>query len=52
MLVAAKRGEFKEGRAGVEQTFDAFAHEKFALLFMAFAILLAAAFADMRKVFL
>jgi hypothetical protein len=47
-----QRGEFEERRTRVEQTFDAFAHEEFALLFVAFAILLAATFADMRKVFL
>src|SRR5215204_1844656 len=43
-----QRREFQERRARVEQTFDPFTDEEFALLFLALAIFFAAPLADAR----
>ena len=48
-VIRRERGEFEERRARVEQTFDPFADEELALLFLSLAIFFAATFTDFGK---
>src|SRR5215212_12094379 len=51
-LIRCQRGEFQKRRTRIKQTFDPFADEEFALLFLSLAIFFAASLMDARQAFL